>query len=128
LRRIGVLSLFGEADPEGQSYDTAFRERLDELGWVDGRNVHIDYRWGAGSVERLRVFAKELVRLNPDVLLAFTTPATAALQQETHPIPIVFVSVSDPIGSGFVASFANPGGNITGFIDIEGSLGGKWLN
>lgn len=102
-------------------------ERLDELGWVDGRNVHIDYRWGAGSVERLQVFAKELVRLNPEALLAFTTPATAALQQETHTIPIVFVSVSDPIGSGFVASLANPGGNITGFIDIEGSLGGKWL-
>jgi len=127
LRRIGVLSLAAETDPEGQSWDTAFRKRLDELGWVDGRNVHIDYRWGAGSVERLQVFAKELVRLNPEVLLAVTTPATAALQRETHTIPIVFATVSDPIGSGFVASLANPGGNITGFINIEASLSGKWL-
>jgi putative tryptophan/tyrosine transport system substrate-binding protein len=117
LRRIGVLSLFGETDPQEQSWDTAFRERLDELGWVDGRNVHIDYRWGAGSVERPQVFAKELVRLKPEVLLALATPATAALQQETRTIPIVFVSVSDPIGSGFVASLASPGGNITGFAD-----------
>ena len=79
LRRIGVLSLFAETDPEGQSWDTAFRKRLDELGWIDGRNVHIDYRWGAGSIERLQVFAKELIRLNPEVLLALTTPATAAI-------------------------------------------------
>jgi putative tryptophan/tyrosine transport system substrate-binding protein len=127
LRRIGMLSLFAETDPEGQSWDTAFRKRLDELGWADGRNVHIDYRWGAGSVERLQVFAKELVRLNPEVLLALTTPATAALQRETRTIPIVFASVSDPIGSGFVASLASPGGNITGFADIEASLSGKWL-
>jgi putative tryptophan/tyrosine transport system substrate-binding protein len=127
LRRIGVLSLFAETDPEGQSWDKAFRKRLDELGWVDSRNVHIDYRWGAGSVERLQVFAKELVQLNPEVVLALTTPATAALQRETRTIPIVFASVSDPIGSGFVANLASPGGNITGFADIEASLSGKWL-
>jgi putative tryptophan/tyrosine transport system substrate-binding protein len=126
-RRIGVLNAFAETDPEGQAWDAAFRKRLDELGWIDGRTVKIDTRWGAGSVDRMRLFAKELVRLNPDVLVAATTPATAALQTETHTIPIVFAVVSDPIGSGFVASLAKPGGNITGFINIEASLSGKWL-
>jgi len=126
-RRIGVLNAFAETDPEGQAWDAAFRKRLDELGWIDGRTVKIDTRWGAGSVDRMRLFAKELVRLNPDVLVAATTPATAALQTETHTIPIVFAVVSDPIGSGFVASLAKPGGKITGFINIEASLSGKWL-
>jgi putative ABC transport system substrate-binding protein len=105
----------------------AFRKRLDDLGWVDGRTVRIDYRWGAGNVERMQQFSRELVRLEPDVLLGVTTPATAALQRDTRTIPIVFAIVSDPVGSGFVASLAKPGGNITGFIDIEGSLSGKWL-
>lgn len=127
MRRIGVLYLLAETDPEGQIWDAAFRKKLDELGWIDGRTVHIDYRWGAGSLDRLQLFAKELVRLNPDVLVGVTTPATAALQKETHAIPIVFSVVSDPVGSGFVVSLAKPGGNITGFINIEGSLGGKWL-
>jgi ABC-type uncharacterized transport system substrate-binding protein len=127
LRRIGVLHAFAETDPEAQAWDAAFRKRLDELGWVDGRTVRIDYRWGAGSVERMQLFAQELVRLSPDVMLAVTTPATAALQRETRAIPIVFAIVSDPVGSGFAASLANPGGNITGFIDIEASLSGKWL-
>ena len=115
-----------ETDPEVQTYDAAFRKRLDELGWIDGRNIHIDYRWGAGSVERVRLFAKELVQLSPEVIFTFTTPATAALQAETSTIPIVF-SASDPIGSGFVASLANPGGNMTGNINFEASLGSKWL-
>jgi putative ABC transport system substrate-binding protein len=128
LRRIGVLNSFAETDTEAQAWDAAFRKRLDELGWINGRNLRIDYRWGAGSVDRLQPLAHDLVRLNPDALLAVTTPATAALQRETHSIPIVFAIVSDPIGSGFVASLANPGGNITGFIDIEGSLPGKWLD
>jgi len=127
IRRIGVLNSLAETDPEGQIWDAAFRNKLDELGWIDGRTVHIDYRWGAGSLDRLQLFAKELVRLNPEVLVGITTPATAALQKETHTIPIVFSIVSDPVGSGFVASLAKPGGNITGFINIEGSLGGKWL-
>jgi putative tryptophan/tyrosine transport system substrate-binding protein len=126
-RRIGVLSLLAETDIEAQVEDTAFRKRLDELGWVNGRNVSVDYRWGAGNVGRVRLFAKELVRLNPDVLVSITTPATAALQAETKTVPIVFAMVSDPIGSGFVASFAKPGGNITGSINIEASLNGKWL-
>jgi putative ABC transport system substrate-binding protein len=127
MRRIGVLSSLAEIDPEAQAWDAAFRKRLIELQWIDGRNVHIDYRWGAGSVDRMQLFAKELVRLNPDVLLSISTPATAALQAETRTIPIVFAWVSDPVGSRFVSSLANPGGNITGFINIEASVIGKWL-
>jgi putative ABC transport system substrate-binding protein len=127
VRRIGVLNSLAESDPEQQDWYAAFRKRLSELGWIDGRNIHLEYRWGAGSVDRVRMFAKELVQLNPDVLVAVTTPATAALQAQTHTIPIVFAVVSDPVGSGFVASLANPGGNITGFMDLEASLSGKWL-
>jgi len=127
MRRIGVLSSLAETDPEAQAWDAAFRKRLIELQWIDGRSVHIDYRWGAGSVDRMQLFAKELVRLNPDVLLSISTPATAALQAETRTIPIVFAWVSDPVGSRFVSSLANPGGNITGFINIEASVIGKWL-
>jgi putative ABC transport system substrate-binding protein len=127
MRRIGVLSSLAEIDPEAQAWDAAFRKRLIELQWIDGRNVHIDYRWGAGSVDRMQLFAKELVRLNPDVLVTISTPATAALQAETRTIPIVFAWVSDPVGSRFVSSLANPGGNITGFINIEASVIGKWL-
>ena len=126
MRRIGVLSSLAETDPEAQAWDAAFRKRLIELQWIDGRSVHIDYRWGAGSVDRMQLFAKELVRLNPDVLLSISTPATAALQAETRTIPIVFAWVSDPVGSRFVSSLANPGGNITGFINIEASVIGKW--
>jgi putative tryptophan/tyrosine transport system substrate-binding protein len=124
--RIAVLSSLSESDHQQQSWDAAFRRKLNELGWIDGRNIRLDYRWGAGNVERVQLFAKELVGLNPDVLVAITTPSTAALQKETRTIPIVFAVVSDPVGSGLVASLANPGGNITGFINIEGSLGGKW--
>jgi putative tryptophan/tyrosine transport system substrate-binding protein len=127
MHRVGVLSSLAETDPEAQAWDAAFRRRLIELQWIDGRNVHIDYRWGAGSVERMQLFAKELVRLNPDVLVSISTPATAALQAETRSIPIVFAWVSDPVGSGFVSSLANPGGNITGFLNIEASVIGKWL-
>jgi putative tryptophan/tyrosine transport system substrate-binding protein len=127
LRRIGVLSLLAETDAEAQARDAAFRKRLTDLGWVDGRNIRVDYRWGAGNVGRVQLFAKELVGLNPDVLVSITTPARVALQSETKTVPIVFAMVSDPLGSGFVASFARPGGNITGFINIEASLSGKWL-
>jgi putative tryptophan/tyrosine transport system substrate-binding protein len=127
LRRIGVLTSFAETDPEAQAWDTAFRKRLDELGWTDGRNIRVDYRWGAGNLDRVQQFAKELVQPNPEVLLAVSTPATAALQRQTRTIPIVFAVVSDPIGSGFVASLNRPGGNITGFINLESSLGSKWL-
>jgi len=127
IRRIGVLSSLAETDAEAQAWDAAFRKRLVELGLIDGRNIRIDYRWGAGSVDRLRLFARELVQLNPDALVTISTPATAALQTETRTIPIVFAWVSDPIGSGFVSSLAHPGGNITGFLNIEASVVGKWL-
>jgi ABC-type uncharacterized transport system substrate-binding protein len=128
LRRIGVLSAFAETDSEAQAWDLAFRKRLDELGWTEGRNIQIDYRWGAGDLARVQLFARELVQLNPEVLIAVSTAATAALQRQTRTIPIVFAVVSDPIGSGFVASLNRPGGNITGFINIESSLVGKWLD
>jgi putative ABC transport system substrate-binding protein len=128
MRRLGVLSSLAETDPEAQAWDAAFRKRLVELGWIDGRNVHIDYRWAAGSVDRMRLFARELVQLNPDALVTISTPATAAVQAETRTIPIVFAWVSDPIGSGFVSSLAHPGGNITGFLNIETSVVGKWLS
>ena len=128
MRRLGVLSSLAETDTEAQAWDAAFRKRLVELGWIDSRSVHIDYRWGAGSVDRMRLFARELVQLNPDALVTISTPATAALQAETRTIPIVFAWVSDPIGSGFVSSLAHPGGNITGFLNIEASVVGKWLS
>ncbi len=127
LRRIGFLSLLAETDSEAQVDDAAFRKRLTDLGWTDGRNIRIDCRWGAGNVGRVQMFAKELAGLYPDVLVGVTTPSAAALQSETKTIPIVFAMVSDPLGSGFVASFARPGGNITGFVNIEASLSGKWL-
>jgi putative tryptophan/tyrosine transport system substrate-binding protein len=127
MRHIGVLSLLAETDAEAQVDDAAFRKRLTDLGWTDGRNIRVDCRWGAGNVGRVQMFAKELVGLNPDVLVSLFTPSTAALQSETKTVPIVFAMVSDPLGSGFVASFARPGGNITGFVNLEASLSGKWL-
>jgi hypothetical protein len=92
-----------------------------------GRNLRIDFRWAAGNADWIRMFAKELVGLQPDVILAHTTPVTAALQRETRTIPIVFLGVADPVGDGFVAGRARPGGNITGFINLEGAIAGKWL-
>jgi putative tryptophan/tyrosine transport system substrate-binding protein len=127
VRRIGVLYAVAETDQENQAWGDAFRKRLTDLRWIVGRNISIDYRWGAGSVELMQQFAKQLVELSPEVIFAVTTPATAALQAETHMIPIVFASVSDPIGSKFVVSLAKPGGNITGFSNFEASLTGKWL-
>ena len=127
LPRIGVIYGMAESDLEARAWDASFRKRLAELGWTDGRNVHVEDRWTGGSMDRTKQFANELVQLNPDVLVAVTTPVTAALQHETHTIPIVFTSVSDPVGSGFVASLPNPGGNITGFINMEASLSGKWV-
>jgi putative tryptophan/tyrosine transport system substrate-binding protein len=128
MRRVGVLSSLAESDSEAQVWDAAFRKRLVELGWIDGRSIHIDYRWAAGSVDRMRLFARELVDLNPDALVTISTPATAAVQAEARTIPIVFAWVSDPVGSGFVSSLAHPGGNITGFLNIETSVIGKWLS
>jgi putative tryptophan/tyrosine transport system substrate-binding protein len=130
MRRIAVLTTFADSDALAQGWHAAFRKGLDEQGWHDGGNVQIVTRWAAGDADRLRAFARELVQLRPDVIFAVTTPAVAALLQETHTLPIVFAQVSDPTGSGFVASVARPGGNVTGFtnIDIESSVSGKWLD
>jgi putative ABC transport system substrate-binding protein len=127
MRRIGVLMPYTESDADAQTEVTAFRDRLRQLGWTDGRNARIDYRWAAGKVGQIRVYAKELVALQPDVILGRSTPVIAALLQETRTTPIVFVNVSDPIGAGFAASMARPGGNVTGFTNVEALLGGKWL-
>src|SRR6516162_601378 len=127
MRRVGVLMAFDETDPEAKAYLSGFTQGLAELGWTDGRNLRMDVRWAAGNVDRMRMSAKELLDLQPDVILAHGTPATAAFQRETRTIPIVFAVVSDPVGVGFVASLSRPGGNLTGFIHMEASLGGKWL-
>ena len=118
---------YDENDPEAKAFLSGFLQRLSELGWTDGRNLRMDIRWTGGNVDRMRVFAKELVDLQPDVIFTDSTPQTAAFQRETRTIPIVFVFVSDPVGSGFVASVPRPGGNITGFTHLELSMGGKWL-
>jgi putative tryptophan/tyrosine transport system substrate-binding protein len=128
IRRIGVLSPYDENDPGAKAELSAFTRRLAELGWTEGHNLQMDIRWAAADVDRMRMSAKELVDLQPDVILADTTPTTAALQRETRTIPIVFLIVSDPVGAGFVASLARPGGNITGFINAEAAMGGKWLD
>jgi putative tryptophan/tyrosine transport system substrate-binding protein len=127
MRRIGVLTSSAESDQEGQSSVAAFREGLRKLGWMEGRNSEIDIRWAAADVELMKRFAKELVTLQPDLILTSSTPATAAMLQQTRTIPIIFVLVADPVGSGFVASLPRPGGNATGFTPIVGSLGGKWV-
>jgi ABC-type uncharacterized transport system substrate-binding protein len=127
MRRIGVLMVLAESDPEGQAYVAAFQEGLQKLGWTDDRNVRIDTRWGAGEPDRLRAYAAELVGLKPDVIAAGATSALAALQQLTPTIPIVFAQVSDPVHSGFVASLVHPGGNITGFALYEYAMALKWL-
>jgi len=127
MRKIGVLMGIAESDQEGQSSVAAFREELRKLGWMEGRNSEIDIRWAAADVELMKRFAKELVTLQPDLILASSTPATAAMLQQTRTVPIIFVLVADPVGSGFVASLPRPGGNATGFTPIVGSLGGKWV-
>jgi len=127
VRRIGVLMAFAESDHEAQSWVAAFREELRKLGWTEGRNIEIDTRWATADVESMQRFAKELVALQSDLILTSSTPATAAMLQQTRAIPIIFVWVADPGGSGFVASLPRPGGNVTGFTPIEGSLGGKWV-
>jgi putative ABC transport system substrate-binding protein len=127
VRRVGVLMGFGENDSEGILWLSSFIRAFRELGWLDGRNMRMDVRWSASNTERERIFAKELVSLQPDVILAHGTPVTAALRQETQMIPIVFGAVADPVGEGFVESLSRPGGNITGFLFSEAGMGGKWL-
>jgi putative tryptophan/tyrosine transport system substrate-binding protein len=128
-RRIGVLTALAEDDPENQARLAGFRYGLERRGWSEGRNVSIDYRFApAGSPDLAQRFAKELVALQPDVLLGQTTPVVTALQRETRAIPIVFASIADPIGSGFIASLPHPGSNITGVMLYEPSVTGKWLS
>ena len=126
-RRIGVLMNRGADDPEGQADIAAFRQSLQRLGWSDGGNAQIEIRWGEEDVERERQYAAELIALKPDIVLASGTLSVAPLQRITHTIPIVFVGVTDPVGAGFVDSLARPGGKITGFMNFEYSLTGKWL-
>jgi putative ABC transport system substrate-binding protein len=128
IRRIGVLMGWPESDSEAQSQVASFVKELQKLGWTEGRNVRIDTRWWIpADPESTHRFAKELVTLRPNVIFSQTTSTTAALLRETRTIPIVFAIVADPIGSGFVASLAHPSGNTTGFVVMEGSFGGKWL-
>src|SRR5262249_26823472 len=115
MRRIGVLNPFAESDPQVQANVTAFRQALQKLGWTEGHNVRIDYRWGGADPGRIRAQAKELVGLNPDVILVSSALALQPLLQETRSIPIVFTQLADPVGAGLIASLARPGGNITGF-------------
>ena len=125
--RIGVLMNLAESDPEARPRLDAFERRLQELGWTKDRNVLIDYRWTAGDYDRMRSYAAELVGLGSNAILAAGAPVTEILQKTTGTVPIVFVLVSDPIGSGFIPSLAHPGGNMTGVTYVEYTLGGKWL-
>jgi putative ABC transport system substrate-binding protein len=128
LRRVGILMAYAELDREGQSFVTTFRGALAKLGWTEGRDVQIDVRWATASDAAARQrLAKELVALNSEVILAHGTPTAAAMLQETRSIPIIFLNVSDPIGSGFVSGFARPNRNATGFITMEPTLAGKWV-
>ncbi len=127
MRRVGVLETRAADDPEGQARLAVFRQGLQDLGWTDGRNVRIDYRWAAADADRSRTYAAELVALAPDVILASASPSVAALLKTTRTVPIVFANVVDPVGAGYVARLARPGGNATGFTLFEYSLSGKWL-
>jgi putative tryptophan/tyrosine transport system substrate-binding protein len=128
-RRIGVLMPYAESDREGQAFVAAFRQELQKLGWTEGRNFRIDYRWAIpGDAKSRQQFAKELVALQPDLILTQSTPTTTALMQQTRTIPILFAQAIDPVGSGFVASFPQPDGNVTGLISMEPTLASKWLD
>jgi putative tryptophan/tyrosine transport system substrate-binding protein len=127
VRRVAVLMGYSEADLEAKELLWEFKEGLSELGWIEGRNLLMVVRWAPGRTDLMRTFAKELVGLQPDVILADSTPVTAAVKRETLTIPIVFAAVADPVGSEFVASLPRPGGNITGFGSLEASMASKWL-
>ena len=127
MRRVGVLIAFPQSHPFAQAFVAAFARALGRLGWVEGKNIRIDYRFAAGDPALFKSYAAELVGLAPDAILASTAPALAALQQQTSAIPIVFVIVPDPVGRGLVTSLARPGGNITGFASYDASIVGKWV-
>ena len=126
MRRIGVLTNRAADDPEVQTRYAAFLQGLQEAGWAVGRNMRIDVRWSGGDAGRIRAFAQELIALAPDVILATNTPTVVALQQVTRTVPIVFATVGDPVGAGVVDSLGRPGGNVTGFMNFEYSMSGKW--
>ena len=127
MRRIGVLLAVAESDVDVRKGIGIFQRTLQELGWKDGHNIRIDYRWGNADPERIQALAKELVNLQPDVLVGHSTPSAKGFLKQTRSIPIVFLTVTDPLGQGLVASLSHPGGNITGFSVFEFSLGSKWL-
>ena len=128
MRRIGVLmAAYAQTDREGQAAIAAFLDTFQRLGWTDGRNVRIEYRWGAGDADRIKASAAELVRSAPDAIVVSAGPALAELHRLTGTIPIVFNQVADPVDSGFVSNLARPGGNITGFQGFDPAMGGKWL-
>ena len=127
MRRIGVLMPYDENEPVAMPRLSAFTQALSDLGWTDGRNVRVDLRWAGADTNRIRSLAQELVGLQPDILLADSTPATVALQRETRMIPIVVTGAADPVASGLVPRLNQPGGNVTGFASFEATLGGKWL-
>jgi putative ABC transport system substrate-binding protein len=127
MRRIGVLMFFEEDDPQSMLRVGAFLEGLQRLNWIKGDNVQIDIRWGAADTERSRRYAAQLIALAPDVILAQASSATAALREATRTLPVVFVNVTDPVGAGYIASLARPGGNATGFTYLEYGISGKWL-
>src|SRR4051794_4950236 len=126
-RRIGVMIALAENDPEAQENAAALRDGLEKLGWTEGRNIRIDYRWGIGDPARARIVVKELLALSPDLIMPATTQMLVAAKEAAGSVPIVFVNISDPIGTGFVASLARPGGNVTGFTNFEYAMGEKWL-
>jgi putative tryptophan/tyrosine transport system substrate-binding protein len=127
VRRIGVLMSTAESDPKGQAWLGAFREGIQKLGWTEGRNVQIEYRWGAVDADRVRSYSAELVALAPDIILAAGGTIVGALEQATHTVPIVFVNATDPVGRGLIESLARPGGNVTGFTPFEFGVSAKWL-
>jgi putative ABC transport system substrate-binding protein len=127
VRRIAMLSGFAATDPEAQARLLSLRQGLKELGWSEQRNLSIDARWSTGERDQMRTFARELIDLKPDLIIGMTTPAVAALVQETQSIPILFVNIVDPLGRGLISNMARPGGNVTGFLNFEFSMGGKWL-
>lgn len=126
-RRISVLMGFPEGDARGQGYVQAMRRKLESLGWVEGRNIRIEYRWAGGDLDKARTYARELIAMSPSVIVTSTNQVTEVVRQETRSIPIVFASLGDPVGSGLVSSLARPGGNITGFPVFVETMGSKWL-
>jgi ABC-type uncharacterized transport system substrate-binding protein len=128
VRRIGALLGYAESDPETKSRIAAFRLGLQKRGWSEGRNIQVDYRFVPANITERTTLVKELLALHPEVILAHSTPVAAAVQHETHEIPVVFVNVSDPVGAGFITSLARPGANLTGVLQYEGGIVSKWLS